>query len=96
MEEKMKRMNLTLDDSTFRNLKAIAALKDLTVGELIKLFVSKEIEEKPDECKLCLRYNQPNAETIKVFEQTDKGIGLSQKMSGQDALAMFDKEFLDA
>lgn len=63
----MKRMNLSLDDSTFRNLKALAALKDLTIGELIKRFVNKEIEEKPEECKLCLRYNQPNKETIKAL-----------------------------
>ncbi len=92
----MKRMNLSLDDSTYRNLKALAALKDLTIGELIKRFVNKEIEENPEECKLCLRYNQPNKETIKVFEETDKGIGLSKKISGKEALSMFDKEFLDA
>ena len=89
----MKRMNLTLDDSTFRNLKALAALKDVTVGELIKWFVGKEIEEKPDECKLCLRYNEPNDETIKAFAETDKRKGLSKKMSGKDALAMYDNEF---
>jgi antitoxin component of RelBE/YafQ-DinJ toxin-antitoxin module len=87
-------MNLTLDDSTFRQLKAIAALKDLTVGELIKLFVDREIQEKPEECELCLRYREPDQETVKTFENTDKGIGLSKKMSGKEALKMFDKEFL--
>ena len=65
----MKRMNLSLDDSTYRNLKALAALKDLTIGELIKRFVNKEIEENPEECKLCLRYNQPNKETIKALNE---------------------------
>ena len=95
MVKKMKRMNLTLDDSTFRNLKALAALKDVTIGELIKFFVGKEIEENPDECKLCLRYNEPNAETIKALEETDKKTGLSKKMSGKDALAMYDNEFGD-
>ena len=89
----MKRMNLTLDDSTFRNLKALAAMKDVTIGELIKSFVGKEIEEIPYECQLCLRYNEPNAETIKAFAETDQKIGLSKKMSGKDALAMYDKEF---
>jgi len=91
----MKRMNLTLDDSTFRHLKALAALKDLTVGELIKMFVNREIQEKPEECELCLRYREPNEETVKTFEDTDKGIGLSKKMSGKRALEMFDKDFLN-
>ena len=64
----MKRMNLSLDDATHRNLKALAALRDVTVGELIKFFVGKEIEENPNECQLCLRYNKPNAETRKALE----------------------------
>ncbi|GEM_PF-2644209 len=89
----MKRMNLTLDDTTFRHLKAIAALKDLTVGELIKLFVAREIMESPKECALCLRYHEPNEVTVQTFEATDKGTGLSKKMSASEALAMFDKEF---
>lgn len=90
----MKRMNLTLDDSTFRNLKALAALKDLAVGELIKMFVNREITEHPDECALCLRYSEPNEETIETFENTDKGVGLSRKRSGKKGLEMLDKEFL--
>ena len=65
----MKRMNLSLDDATHRNLKALAALRDVTVGELIKFFVGKEIEENPNECQLCLRYNKPNAETRKALEE---------------------------
>ncbi len=89
----MKRVNLSLDDATHRNLKALAALRDVTIGELIKMFVWGEIEKNPDECKLCLRYNEPNAETIKVFAETDQKIGLSKKISGKDALAMYDKEF---
>ncbi len=89
----MKRMNLSLDDATFRHLKALAALKDLTIGELIKMFVNREILENPKECELCLRHHEPNDETAKTFADTDKGIGLSGKMPASEALAALDKEF---
>jgi len=74
----MKRMNLTLDDVTYRNLKALAALKDSPVAKLIKFFVDREIKENPEECELCRKYgNIPNAETRKALEASAKGKGLS-------------------
>jgi len=67
----MKMLNVKLDDWTHRNLKALAALNEMTVAATLKLLVGKEIEENP-ECELCRKYGHtPNATTIKAIK--DKG-----------------------
>lgn len=67
----MKTLNVKLDDWTHKNLKAIAALRETTIAELLKLLVSKEIEENPEDCNLCRKFgHSPNKETLKAM--TDK------------------------
>lgn len=64
----MKTLNVKLDDWTHKNLKALAALKETTISELLKILVGKEIEENPEECELCRRFsNVPNEETRKAM-----------------------------
>jgi hypothetical protein len=77
----MKVLNVKLDDWTHRNLKALAALRDLTVAETLKLLVGKEIEENP-ECELCRKFgNTPNDTTLQAMK--DKG---GKSFKGVDAL----------
>lgn len=65
----MKMLNVKIDDWTHRNLKALAALRELSVAETLKLLVGKEIEESPD-CELCRKYGKtPNATTIKAMKE---------------------------
>jgi len=65
----MKMLNVKVDDWTHRNLKALAALRELTVAETLKLLVGKEIDENPD-CELCRKYGKtPNATTIKAMKE---------------------------
>ena len=65
----MKMLNVKVDDWTHRNLKALAALKELTVAETLKLLVGKEIEENP-ECELCRQFGlTPNETTIKAMKE---------------------------
>lgn len=64
----MKMLNVKIDDWTHRNLKALAALREMTVAATLKLLVGKEIEENPD-CELCRKYGQtPNETTIKAIK----------------------------
>lgn len=68
----MKTLNVKLDDWTHKNLKALAALKETTISELLKILVGKEIEENPEECELCRKFGHvPNEETRKAM--SDKG-----------------------
>lgn len=68
--KKMKRMNLTLDDVTAKNLRLLAVLKETTIARLIKYFVDREIKDNPDECELCRKYgHEPNEETIKALKE---------------------------
>ena len=48
----MKMLNVKVDDWTHRNLKALAALREMTVAETLKFLIENEIEENPD-CELC-------------------------------------------
>lgn len=65
----MKMLNVKVDDWTHRNLKALAALKELTVAETLKLLVGKEIEENP-ECELCRQFGTtPNETTRKAMKE---------------------------
>ncbi len=67
----MKMLNVKVDDWTHRNLKALAALREMTVAETLKFLIENEIEENPD-CELCRRYGKtPNATTVKAMR--DKG-----------------------
>ena len=68
----MKTLNVRLDDWTHKNLKAIAALRETTIAELLKILVGKEIEENPEECDLCRKFgHNPNETTRKAM--ADKG-----------------------
>jgi hypothetical protein len=62
----MKTLHVKLDDWTHKNLKALAALKETTIAEVLKMLVGKEIEENPDECKLCAKYGKEPNETTKA------------------------------
>jgi hypothetical protein len=65
----MKMLNVKVDDWTHRNLKALAALKEMTVAATLKFLVGKEIEESP-ECELCRKYgHEPNETTIKAMKE---------------------------
>jgi len=65
----MKMLNVKIDDWTHRNLKALAALRAMTVAETLKLLVGKEIDENPD-CELCRKYGKtPNKTTIKAMKE---------------------------
>lgn len=65
----MKMLNVKVDDWTHRNLKALAALKEMTVAATLKLLVGKEIEESP-ECELCRKFgNEPNEKTKKAMKE---------------------------
>lgn len=57
----MKMLNVKLDDWTHRNLKALAALKEMTVAAVLKMLVGKEIEKNP-EYELCRKYDQDPSE----------------------------------
>jgi hypothetical protein len=61
----MKTLNVKLDDWTHKNLKAIAALKETTISELLKILVGKEIEENPVECDLCRKFGREPNETTR-------------------------------
>lgn len=68
----MKTLNVRLDDWTHKNLKALAALRETTIAELLKMLVGKEIEENPQECELCRKFgHEPNETTRKAM--ADKG-----------------------
>ena len=65
----MKMLNVKIDDWTHRNLKALAALREMTVAETLKLLVGKEIEENP-ECELCRQSGTiPNEATMKAMNE---------------------------
>lgn len=65
----MKMLNVKIDDRTHRNLKALAALRAMTVAETLKFLVGKEIDESPD-CELCRKYDHtPNATTVKAIRE---------------------------
>ena len=65
----MKMLNVKIDDWTHRNLKALAALKEMTIAATLKLLVRDEVEENP-ECELCRKYGHtPNATTIKAMQE---------------------------
>jgi len=66
----MKTLNVKLDDWTHKNLKAIAALKETTISELLKILVGKEIEENAEECDLCRKFGHiPNETTKKAMAE---------------------------
>jgi len=66
----MKTLNVRLDDWTHKNLKAIAALKETTISELLRILVGKEIEENAEECDLCRKFGrEPNATTKKAMAE---------------------------
>jgi DNA topoisomerase VI subunit A len=89
----MKRLNLTLDDITCKNLKVLAALKETSIARLIKSFVDMEFKNNPDECELCRKYgHEPNAETVKALKESRKLV-LSKAIPGKEAIKRFDKEF---
>ena len=53
-----------------KNLKAIAALKETTISELLRILVGKEIEENAEECDLCRKFGrEPNATTKKAMAE---------------------------
>jgi len=90
----MKMLNVKIDDWTHKNLKALAALKEMSVSSVLKFLVGKEITDNPDECALCLRYGrEPNEETRKVLEASARGKGLTEIISGEEALRQYDEEF---
>lgn len=65
----MKMLNVKVDDWTHRNLKALAALREMSVADTLKLLVGKEIEENPA-CELCRKYgNTPNETTVKAMKE---------------------------
>ncbi len=89
----MKTLNVKLDDWTHKNLKALAALRETNIADLLKKLVDKEISENPEECELCRKYGRkPNEETTKALKESRK-LNLSKSISGKAALAKFDKEF---
>lgn len=50
--------------------------------------------ENPDECELCRKYgHEPNEETRKVLGASKCGEGLTDVISGEEALRQYDKEF---
>ena len=66
----MKTLNVRLDDWTHKNLKAIAALKETTISELLKILVSKEIDENSAECDLCHKFGrEPNKTTRRAMAE---------------------------
>jgi len=68
----MKTLNVRLDDWTHKNLKAIAALKETTIAELLKILVGKEIEGNQEECDLCRKFgHEPNETTRKTIAEKD-------------------------
>ncbi len=68
----MKTLHVKLDEWTHKNLKALAALKETTIAEVLKMLVGKEIDENPEECKLCVRYGkEPNKTTQAAMLQEE-------------------------
>jgi hypothetical protein len=68
----MKTLHVKLDDWTHKNLKALAAIKETTIAEVLKMLIGKEIQENPEECKLCLKYGkEPNKTTQAAMVQEE-------------------------
>ncbi|MFZ2959220.1 MAG: hypothetical protein WA705_20225 [Candidatus Ozemobacteraceae bacterium] len=67
----MKTLNIKLDDWTHKHIKALSALKEMTIAKMLRVFVEREISENPAECEFCRRFgNEPNSETKKALNET--------------------------
>lgn len=75
--EKMSRLSVDIPASVYRNIKAFAALNEMTVKELI---MDRLQDFTPKKSK------KPNKTTLQVFKDTDAGKNLSKVYTDQNEM----------
>lgn len=90
-----KKARLSIDCSTQERtqIKIAASLFDMSITEFVMQCVKKEIEQIDlAECHLCkIHGREPNAETVKALEESERGEGLNSYDSVEEMFKEWDK-----
>lgn len=69
----MSRINIEIPNEEHQRLKIFAAASSISIKELVLSAIKEKIHSHLD--------TKPNEETLKAFEETDTGIGLTKHQS---------------
>ncbi len=72
MKNELSRMTIDLPESMHKKFKQLAARHGRSMRELVVEYISDQIEQESTECP---HSHIPNAKTLKIMADTDKGKG---------------------